>query len=392
MAEYDSLVSKTRTEYRTIFDSDPEVIALAPGRINIIGEHTDYNGGLALPAAINRWICAAVSRCHDTMIKAVSLDFNEDYITESSDANLATAPAWGRYVVGAIKTFNEHMGITVGWNLVIHGNLPIGVGLSSSAALEMAILNTLRGATRSSMDDLELIKLGQQVEHQYLGLSSGLLDQYAIQFSQAGQLLLLDFFDLTHSYTPVSMKNFRWVIVDSGVRRELTDSRYEQRVQECRAGLAALRSAGAPVETIRDITAEQLEKYKSALTGLQVNRLWHVVSENNRVVEAVKALKNGDFNYLGALLKASHASLRDDYEVSCPELDILAAVAAGPGCPGARMMGGGFGGCIIALVAEKSWDIFKRRVEVAYRNEFLRKPINYKFDLVDGAALIDLQK
>jgi len=367
------------------------VIAIAPGRINIIGEHTDYNGGLALPAAINRWICVAVSRRNDTMIEAVSLDFEEEYTLGPNDP-LDRAPGWMRYVGGAVKVFTERSGNDSGWNIVIHGNLPIGAGLSSSAALEMAILNALREATRSSIDDLELIKLGRQVEHQYLGLSSGLLDQYAIQFSRSDRLLLIDFYDLTHSYTPVGMKNFCWAIVDSGVRRELTDSRYEQRVQECRVGLTVLQSVGAPVETIRDITAEQLEKYKSASTRLQMNRLWHVVSENNRVVEAVRALKICDFNYLGALLKASHTSLRDDYEVSCPVLDILVEAAAGPGCPGARMMGGGFGGCIIALVAEKNWDIFKRRVEVTYRNEFLRKPKIYKFDLVDGASIIDLQK
>ncbi|NQU26753.1 MAG: galactokinase [Candidatus Marinimicrobia bacterium] len=391
MAEYDTLVLETQTEHRTIFDSAPEVITIAPGRINIIGEHTDYNGGLALPAAINRWICVAVSRRNDTMIEAVSLDFEEEYTLGPNDP-LDRAPGWMRYVGGAVKVFTERSGNDSGWNIVIHGNLPIGAGLSSSAALEMAILNALREATRSSIDDLELIKLGRQVEHQYLGLSSGLLDQYAIQFSRSDRLLLIDFYDLTHSYTPVGMKNFCWAIVDSGVRRELTDSRYEQRVQECRVGLTVLQSVGAPVETIRDITAEQLEKYKSASTRLQMNRLWHVVSENNRVVEAVRALKICDFNYLGALLKASHTSLRDDYEVSCPVLDILVEAAAGPGCPGARMMGGGFGGCIIALVAEKNWDIFKRRVEVTYRNEFLRKPKIYKFDLVDGASIIDLQK
>ncbi len=387
MTDLQSLIKRTRDAFRARFSHEPDVIAVAPGRINIIGEHTDYNSGLALPAAINRWICVAIARSADHDIRAFSLDFSESFLATPTTDSIELK-SWQRYVIGAVSVFQRHTRTKSGCKIAISGNVPLGAGLSSSAALEVALMNGLRGATGAVISDLDLIKLCQQVEHEYLGLQSGLLDQFASQFSCRGQLLKIDFYDLSHDYSQVEMGDWCWGVVDSGIRRELASSKYHERVAECHEVLELLKKAGAPVKSIREVTSEHLEKYTADLPVKLIGRLWHVSSENNRVLEMLKALGKGDFNYAGALLKASHTSLRDDYEVSCAELDLLAEVADGPGCAGARIMGGGFGGCLIALVNSTHWETFTNRVKKAYRKEFDIEADFFKFELVGGAGLV----
>ncbi len=382
MIDEPSVARLCAAEFSAHMGGDPQWVSWAPGRINLIGGHTDYNAGLALPAAINRWISVALRPRNDDLIRVRSLDFGGE-LCGSLNGFSEVGASWQRFVVGSVDVFGAHHPLPSGFDAVFTGDVPDGAGLSSSAALTIAWMTVLRAWTGAAIEDLQLTRFAQQVEHEYLGVKCGLLDQIGSLMARPGQLMLVDFQDLRVSPVDIGLKDVSWVVLHSGVRRELAGSAYLERVQQCQQGLAMVQAEHGTVQSMRDIDV-------SMVSGDSVlhRRLRHVVTENQRVLGAVEAVKTGNSEALGRILLAAHQSLRDDYEVSCPELDVLVDLAAQqPECFGGRMVGGGFGGCTLNLVQAGMADQFIESVLPIYRERTQKIPRAFAFDLVAGASV-----
>lgn len=382
----EALEARVVGAFETRFGEAPEVLAWAPGRVNLIGEHTDYTGGLAMPAAVDRYVVAALSRAD--RVELVSLDY-DDVLCFEAGAAPEQASGWRAYAAGAYALSAERAGSGLGGlggcRGVVAGDVPLGAGLSSSAAIECCLLNGFRELFELEYSDIELIRLAQRIEHERLGLQSGLLDQFASQMSRAGTVMIVDFRTLSALHVPADLSEHRWLVADTGVRRELAASAYTDRVRSCAEGLAALKAAGR-AEHSRDATLADVAEVGAGQPW--ASRLRHVLTENARVGELAAALAARDWTAAGAALHASHASLRDDYQVSCAELDALAELAeAYPGCLGARMMGGGFGGCTIQLVERDRVEGFRAALSAGFEARFGRGAPVWSFDLVDGAGV-----
>jgi galactokinase len=382
-AELQKYIENTSQYFEEKFGAGPVLVAYAPGRINIIGEHTDYNFGLSMPTAINRWVIVCLRPRQDKVISIISQNYHEKMEYTLGEAFAPTA-SWQKYTYGCLSVFGGQYPLRQGFEAVIWGNVPIGSGVSSSAAMEVALMNALRAYYEADMDDLALVKLCQRVEHEYLKVNSGLLDQYASQFSRLGKLMILDFNQLSAEYVDADMKDWTWILADSKVKRELAGSKYSERVQETAQALQEIKSKNARVNGFRDITLADVGLVSDPVAQ---KRIKHLVLENQRVLEAAEALRQKDFEQLGRLLTASHFSLRDDYQVSCPELDFLVDTALQmPYCAGSRMMGGGFGGCTISLVRKDSVQKFNAFMTDEYAAEYdIVTEIN-NYQLVDGAG------
>src|SRR4051794_6415001 len=320
-------------DFRAIFDGAPDVVVRSPGRVNLIGEHTDYNDGFALPAALDLGTDIAVRRRPDRVVRTVAARLGERAEASIDDLLAPGAPGWTRYVHGTIAL----VGDTGGLDILIDGDLPMGAGLSSSASLTVGLALALRTA-----DGRTLARLGQRVENDIVGVSSGIMDQLAVALAVSGHALLLDCRSLEAD--PVALPpTARILVLDSGVARTLAGSAYNRRRAECAAAVQRIPCA----LSLRDVDIGQLD----ALDGVELRRARHVVTENQRVLHTAAALRAGELTRAGELMTASHASLRDDYEVSVSELDRLVDIAAAtPGVYGARLTGAGFGGCAVALV------------------------------------------
>ena len=387
MSDLQELLEKARRGFAARFAVQPDLLAYAPGRINVIGGHTDYNEGLALPAAIDRWIIAALRLRKDETVNVHSLDFNDE-ISFRLSGGLEPKTSWQRYILGASELIEEYFNPTRGFDGLITGNVPTGAGVSSSAALEVALLNGLRGLYNSRMDDITLIRLCSRIEKEYLGLPSGLLDQYASQFSREGKLLIIDFRTLSHRYVSSGLSGWTWVVVDSGVSRQLAGSAYRDRVEECAEGLCLVRKAHPEVRHFRDVTREHVEELAGTGEGRTARRLRHYLEENRRVLRVEKAISESAPLEVGRLLLQSHESLRDLYEVSSPELDFLIETSVSwDGCAGGRLIGGGFGGCILNLLRDDRLGGFAEYVRGNYISRFECEPRLWCFNLAGGAGI-----
>lgn len=380
----EDIVRNNLEQFNKAYKEPPSFTAIAPGRINVIGEHTDYNEGLAMPAAINRWVAASFSPRNDREINIKSIDFNSRLSFKIGEVPAVTE-SWQKYVFGAISVFNNAFPILNGFNACIRGNVPIQSGVSSSAAIEVAMMNGLRRLYHAGFNDFALIKLCQNIEHEYLKVKSGLLDQYASQFSKKGKIMVLDFKTLEHQYINAQMNNWTWVLVDSKVKRELAKSKYTERVNETRMAFNYLLKAGIKLHHFREIREEHLEIIEN---DIWKKRLRHYITENERVLKSITHLEAGNFKALGNELTASHHSLQNDYEVSCKELDFLVKNAVKfKDCCGSRMMGGGFGGCTINLVKKEAVSQFSDYISGYYYAGFNIIPGVNKYALVDGAKI-----
>jgi galactokinase len=389
MDNLEQQIENTKANFLMNFNVEPTIIAYAPGRINIIGEHTDYNRGLSMPTAINRWVVICISPNNKKEINVVSKDFGT-VMKFSLGESYAPQNSWEKYVYGCIEVFEQTHPIYDGFNMCIAGNVPIGSGVSSSAALEVACMNALNKFTGSPLEPRVLVKLCQRVEHEYLEVNSGLLDQYTSQFSREGNFMVLDFNTNSHQYITINLNNYCWVLCDTKVSRTLAGSKYSERVKETKDGLLQLQQLYPEIKSFRDIKDFHLSTLKNNTIK---NRLLHYVSENKRVNNAIKAIAENDIALLGELITASHISLRDLYEVSCPELDFLVETAlSSPFCLGSRMMGGGFGGCTINLVEKTALEKFKRAIENEYQLKFnIKTEINI-YQSVNGAGIYPSRK
>ncbi len=334
------------------FGGGAEVVVRAPGRVNIIGEHTDYNHGFVLPMAIERETAIAARRRADGMVCARAENLGREVTVSLGDRRRNQDEPWIDYIVGVADELFK-LGITPsGADLVIEGDVPLGCGLSSSAALEMAALCMFEHFGGFSLDGPEGARLGQRVENIFLGLNSGIMDQFISRCGRAGHGLFLDCRTFEHELIPIAFADALFVIANTAVPRGLTSSKYNERVAECGAAVRALQAVGGAGTHLRDYTLEQLEAARESMEPVAFLRARHVITENDRTERACAAMRAGDTVLLGALMSESDHSLRDDYAVTCAELDTMTAIARSlPGCFGARMTGAGFGGCTISLVA-----------------------------------------
>ena len=341
----------------------------APGRVNLIGEHTDYNDGYVLPAAIGREVLMAVRPRPDRMVRAMSLQAEEPAEFSLDNIGFDTQVRWSNYLRGVAFLLEESDHRLEGMDALITSTVPVGSGLSSSAALEVCTGLALAAISGLELGPVELALLCQRAENEFVGVPCGIMDQFICVLAQQGNALQIDCRTLDYRPVPVGAEA-AVVIVDSGVRRQLAGSEYHTRREQCEEGVRLLREHLPQMRALRDVSLEDLERWGGELPEVVGARCRHVVSENERVVESTEALREGDLARFGKLMVASHCSLRDDYQVSCPELDVLVELAmAAPGAYGSRLTGAGFGGCTVSLVAREQASAFMRAVGEGYREQ-----------------------
>ncbi|AZG77473.1 galactokinase [Methylocystis rosea] len=352
--------------FRQSFEREPRLFR-APGRINLIGEHTDYNDGFVMPAALDLSIWAAIAPRADRRLRIRSLIMDEVVEFDLDDANAQPRGDWTDYVRG-VAIFLERAGYKLsGADLVLDGNLPIGAGLSASAAFEVSAGFALLTISGAEVDRVELAKICQRAENQFVGVRCGIMDQYISCCAVAGSALLLDCRSLVSRKVAID-PDARLVLCDTMVRHQLASDEYNSRREDCERAVAALSTRLDGVSALRDVTFAQLIRHADAMPELIFRRARHVVGEIDRTLRAAAALDAGDLKECGRLMYLSHESLRDDYEVSCAELDLMVDIARSlPGAYGARMMGGGFGGCTINLVEASRAEAFAQAMADRYR-------------------------
>jgi galactokinase len=345
----------------------------APGRINLIGEHTDYNGGHVFPCAITYGTYALASKRTDNHIRMFSLNFPEKGMIEFTldNLNYTKDHDWANYPKGMIRYMIEagYPAVT-GMDVLYYGNIPNGAGLSSSASIELVTGVMLEKMNRLIIDRLTLVKTGKKVENEFIGVKSGIMDQFAIGMGKEGHGILLDCQTLKYEYAPLDLTNHRIIIMNTNKRRELADSKYNERRNECEVALSELQQV-TNIQSLGDLTEETFEKYKHHIKNEENQlRAKHAVYENRRTLKALEALKRGGLQQFGELMNESHRSLRDDYKVTGQELDTLVESAwQQKGVVGARMTGAGFGGCAIAIVEKDQLDHFQTEVGKTYREK-----------------------
>ncbi|MGA7216702.1 MAG: galactokinase, partial [Candidatus Sulfotelmatobacter sp.] len=374
--------------FQELFGDTPEdrvSIFRAPGRVNLIGEHTDYNDGFVMPMAIDfyTWIAAAARQ--DRILEAYSEHFKERSRLSLDELSGAPRNHWSDFVRGVAATLQDAGHNLSGANLVIHGEVPLGAGLSSSASLEVSLALALTSIVGISVPRLELVKLSQAAEHKYVGTRCGIMDQFIAAFGEAGHALMLDCRSLDYQSLPIP-QDLRIVVCNSMVRHELASGEYNRRRADCETGVRLLQPFLPAVRALRDVGPADLDKYKDALPSIVYRRCRHVVTENQRVLAAAEALKSHDAGRFGQCMYQSHASLRDDYEVSCGELDLLVELAAAqPGIYGARMTGGGFGGCTVNLAGADCAASFQSNISKMYSEKTGVTPEIYICEPAQGA-------
>ena len=382
---------KLREDFEQLFGVGGDLIsAFAPGRVNLIGEHTDYNGGHVFPCALTIGTYGVARRREDRKIRFYSENFKENGVIDTSLDDLVPSEeaGWTNYPKGVIWALEKKgYAFDSGFEMAIYGDIPNGSGLSSSASLEVLtglMMKELYGFTDLSMVDIALT--GQYSENNYNGMNCGIMDQFASAMGKENCAIFLDTNTLNYEYAPIQLEDARIVITNSKVKHSLVGSAYNDRRRECETALKELQTV-CDIQTLGDLNEEQFEKVKSAITGeVCVRRAKHAVYENQRTIRAVKALKEGKIEEFGQLMNASHVSLRDDYEVSCKETDILAETAwKVPGVLGSRITGGGFGGCTVSIVKNDCIEAFQKQVGETYEKQTGIKPEFYIVDIGDGA-------
>ncbi|MBN1262078.1 MAG: galactokinase [Anaerolineae bacterium] len=377
-----SLLDRVTQAFTERLGSTPAVVVRAPGRVNLIGEHTDYNDGFVMPMAIDRAVWIALRPRTDAHVHVHSLDFN-DSRTFPLDALQHANAGWIEYLKGVAWALQEAGFALQGWEGVLSGDVPAGSGLSSSAALELATARAFATVSNLPWHPARMAKLAQRAENQWVGVNCGIMDQMISAAGQAGHALLIDCRSLETVATPLPAGT-AVVILDTGTRRGLVDSAYNERRAQCET---AARFFGVPA--LRDVAVEMFEAQADELDPLAARRARHVITENARTLEAAEVMRQGDADALGRLMNASHTSLRDDFEVSSAALNAMVACAQQePGCFGARMTGAGFGGCAVALVNAADAETFASRVATAYETATAIKPSVYVSEATAGAQVL----
>ncbi|WP_175990195.1 galactokinase [Bacillus sp. Marseille-Q1617] len=384
---------KLSESFQKIFGQAAERAFFAPGRINLIGEHTDYNGGHVFPGAITFGTYAFARKREDRLVRMYSLNFEEKSIIEFDVDSLDFDKKhdWSNYPKGMIRYLKEAgHNIDTGMDVLYFGNIPNGAGLSSSASIELATGVLLQGMFSLDTERLELVETGKKVENEFIGVNSGIMDQFAIGMGKKGTGILLDTHTLHYQYAPLDLEHHKIIIMNTNKRRELAGSKYNERRKECESALKSLQEV-VDISSLGDLTEEEFEQHKRVIAGeTEQKRAKHAVYENRRTLKALACLKNGQLAEFGKLMNESHVSLRDDYEVTGKELDALVEAAWNqPGVVGARMTGAGFGGCAIAIVENEYVERFIAEVGKEYKEEIGYEAAFYTADIGDGAKELD---
>lgn len=371
-------------------DTNGVNVYFAPGRVNMIGEHTDYNGGHVFPCALTIGTYAAVRKRADRKLNFYSMNFEDLGIIETSidDLTPSEAAGWTNYPKGVMWAFAERgMKMDSGLDVVLYGNIPNGSGLSSSASLEVLTGYYLRDLFGFDVTNIDLAKIGQYSENNFNGMNCGIMDQFASAMGKKDHAIFLDTADLSYEYAPLVLEGAKIVVTNSNVKHSLVNSEYNVRRSECEKALEELQTV-VKINGLGDLSEEEFEANKSVIQDeVRVKRAKHAVYENQRTIRAVAALKNNDLKLFGELMNASHVSLRDDYQVSCEEIDVLVEEAWKiDGVIGSRITGGGFGGCTVSIVKDEAVDTFKEKVGAAYKERVGKTADFYVVEIGDGPA------
>jgi galactokinase len=378
-------IDDVRSRFEKHFDGTNGNVYASPGRINLIGEHTDYNGGFVFPGAVQQGIIAEIKPNGTRKIRAYSIDL-KDYSEFSLDDPKGPSATHFRYIFGVCREMMEKGVPVEGFNTAFAGDVPLGAGMSSSAALESCFafaLNDLFGENK--IDKMTLAKVGQATEHKYLGVNCGIMDQFASVFGKAGNLMRLDCRSGEYQYFPWHPKGYKLVLLNSCVKHELVGSPYNDRRKSCENVVAAIKEIHSNVETLRDADWEMLEEVKDKVSAEDYMRAKYVIGEYYRVLAVCEALEKNDYEKVGQMMYETHAGLSKDYEVSCEELDFLNNVARECGVTGSRIMGGGFGGCTINLVADELYTPFIETAKKAYKEKFGKQLVVIDVVIGDGS-------
>lgn len=365
------------------------LIVKSPGRINLIGEHTDYNDGFVLPASIDKYAYVALQKRDDEKISLYSIDFDEQH---QATLNELSSPGkhWPVYILGVVDQLYQAGFSINGFNLVVCGTVPIGAGMSSSAAVECATIFALNELFGLGISKLEMVKMAQKAEHKFAGVKCGIMDQFASMFGRSNQLILLDCRSLEFEYIPFLMKGIKIILLDTNVKHSLASSAYNERRLQCEKGVELIQQIYPQVKSLRDANKEMLDKYVLPVDEVVYQRCKYVVEEIGRTTGACYDLKNDDIISFGKKMFETHEGLSTLYEVSCAELDFLInQVKNNPDVLGARMMGGGFGGCTINLVKEEGVLNLIENISIAYEKEIGKKLNPYHVAVQDGTSIVN---
>lgn len=381
------MLREIQKKFVEMFSPTPRLFR-SPGRINIIGEHTDYNNGFVLPAAIDKEIYFAIAPNLQNRYRFYSYDTQSS--CEIVDITLQKSPHWCNYLLGVIVQMQKRGVVVPTVDLVFGGNIPIGLGLSSSAALECGFAYALNAIFNLGFSKLELVQMSQMAEHEYVGVHCGIMDQFAVMFGKQDSVLQLDCKTLEYQYFPFQLDGYAVLLCNSNVKHNLVSSEYNVRRSESEAGVKVVASQYSGIQSLRDITMEQLENCKSILQETLYNRCRYVIEENIRLQNVCQAMLRGDVQTVGTMMFETHDGLSKQYEVSCPEIDKMVEIAHScEGVAGSRMMGGGFGGCTISIVKNECVDLFKQKMGTEYYAQYNKVESIFEVDLCDGTSEIE---
>lgn len=379
------MINELIKKYNRIYGVKHNYVFFSPGRINLIGEHIDYNGGLVFPLAINLGTYGIVGLRNDNIIMLYSEDFSKKPYKLDLTSFEKGEPFWTNYVKGMVKYLKEKFNIEQGFNIYIYGNIPNGAGLSSSASLELLIGVVLRELNKVEISNIDLALMGKRVENEYIGLNSGIMDQFSIAMGKKDHAILLNTETLQYKYAPFNLGENTLIVGFTNKKRTLADSKYNERFSECREALKIIRK-DKPINHLVELSLKDLEELEKKLTDTLYRRVKHVVTEQSRTIDVFNALENNDILKLSKLLIEGHRSLQYDYEVSGIELDTLVDEFVKNGALGARQTGAGFGGCMIAIVPKNMVKKTNESVRQAYKKKIGYEPLFYEVEISDGAT------
>ena len=368
------------------FGQKEELISTAPGRVNLIGEHTDYNNGWVFPAAIDRVSTILLAKNSLNRIRAYAYDLKENFDFPLRDDS--SHQGWESYIYGVVRTLQKQVDIPSGFDILVTGNVPFGAGLSSSASIECALANGMNELFQLGIPKKELAFIAQGAEHDYVGVKCGIMDQYASMMGKKDHAMFLDCKTIEHEYVPLELGDYLLLLCNTNVSHSLANSEYNTRREQCETGVAILKKHDHHIQSLRDVSEELLHQYKDELSDLIFKRCLYVVQENDRVKKCVDALKSGNLKALGLHMYDSHRGLSEMYEVSCEELDFLVEQSKeNPKILGSRMMGGGFGGCTINIIHKDEVQHFIQKVSPIYFKKFGKEMTTIIANIGEGCSV-----